>query len=271
MPLNINGNTISSNITNSSGVIQNYPTAVQNGLVLWLDAGRSQSYYDTNYYDCGYGCQYYSSNPGCTNCNIQWNDISPTYGKGTLINGPTFSYANGGSIVFDGSNDYVNVPYNAQYNTPNGATYEIWVYPTAAGEFLTRGTSDSGTFPDNPRFYVATNGELYFDWSITGADTYVNTVAGTVTLNQWNHIVGVAEPNVQLRTYVNGVQSTYGTVSRTLPSTLPNTSDPIIIGGAAWIPRYFAGRISIVRLYNRTLSTTEITQNFNVDRGRFGI
>ena len=49
MPLNINGNIISSNITNTSGVIQNYPTTVQNGIVLWLDGGRSQSYYDVNY------------------------------------------------------------------------------------------------------------------------------------------------------------------------------------------------------------------------------
>ncbi len=271
MPLDINGNIILSGLTNTSGLITNYPNIVKNGLILWLDAGRSYSYYDTAYYDCGYGCQYYSSNPGCTSCANQWNDLSPSYGRGTLTNGPTFSYANGGSIVFDGTNDYVTIPYNSLYNTPTGATYEIWVYPTAAGEFLTRGTSDSGTYPDNPRFYVSGTGQLYFDWSSTGADTYVDTVSSTITLNQWNHVVGVAQTSSQLRTYVNGTQSSYGTVSGTLPSTLPNTADPIIIGGATWIPRYFAGRVASVKLYNRVLTTTEIMQNFNADRGRFGV
>ena len=42
-----------------------------------------------------------------------WNDVSGNGNNGTLTNGPTFSNANGGCIVFDGVDEYVNVPYNA--------------------------------------------------------------------------------------------------------------------------------------------------------------
>ena len=189
----------------------------------------------------------------------------------SLIDISNVSFDSNAQMVFDGSNDYASVGYSTAINTPNGATYEIMLYPQAAGEFLTRGKSDSGTDPDNPRFYVGGSGNIYFDWSITGADTYVDTVTGTATLNQWNHIVGVAQPGDQLRVYVNGVQASYGTVSRTLPATLPNTSDPIIIGGVTWIPRYFTGKVGMVKLYNRNLTPTEIKENFNGIRSRYGI
>ncbi len=222
---------------------------IQDGLVLALDAGDKNSY------------------PGS---GTTWTDII-NYNIGTLTNGPTFNNENGGSIVFDGTNDYVTIPYSTTLNTPNSATYEIWVYVTAAGEFLSRGTSDSGATPDNPRFYVGSGGTVYFDWSIQGADTYVDT-STTISFNRWNQIIGVAIPSTQLRVYFNGgVQASYGTVAQTLPATIPNTSDPLIIGGVNWIPRYFAGRIASVKLYNRALSTDEMLQNYNAQKTRFGL
>jgi hypothetical protein len=56
-----------------------------------------------------------------------------------------------------------------------------------------------------------------------------------------------------------------------MPATIPNTANPIILGGASWIPRYFSGRIAIVRMYNRALSDDEILKNYNAVRGRFGL
>ena len=63
------------------------PTVVTNGLVLALDAADRNSY------------------PGS---GTAWTDISGRGNTGTLTNGPTYSSANGGSIVFDGTNDYVD-------------------------------------------------------------------------------------------------------------------------------------------------------------------
>ena len=62
------------------------PKIITDGLVLYLDAANPYSY---------------------VSGSTVWNDISRGGNNGTLINGPTFSSANNGSIVFDGTNDYV--------------------------------------------------------------------------------------------------------------------------------------------------------------------
>ena len=192
--------------------------------------------------------------------------------EGTLTNGVGFSTDNGGSFTFDGSDDYISVAYNTELNTPLGATFDVWIYPTSSGEFLSRGTSDTGTTPDNPRFYIGSNGYLYLDWSTPGADVYVDTAsAGPVTLNAWNNIIGVATPGQQLRFYVNTIEPSYVNVSGALPTPLANTANPLIIGGATWIPRYISGKIAAVKLYNKSLSATERSQNFNAQRTRFGL
>jgi len=201
-----------------------------------------------------------------------WRDLSGNSNKGTLTNGPTFSEGNMGSISFDGTNDYVNVPYNSILNTPNGATYEVWIKPTVAttGTFLNRGTSDSGATPDNPRFIAYSTGNLYFDWSSSGSDIYLETSTG-VTLGRWNQVIGLATPSAQLRTFVNGRETSYSGRVNSLPSTLPNTSTALEIGAATWAPSYFNGGIAIVRLYNRVLSSSEILFNYNATKNRFGL
>jgi hypothetical protein len=228
------------------------PKIVSNGLVLCLDAANNKSYPSTG---------------------TSWFDLSGNNNTGTLTNGPTFSAGNQGSIVFDGTNDYVNVPYNSILNTPNGATYEMWIKPTVAttGTFLNRGTSDSGATPDNPRFIAYSTGQLYFDWSSSGSDVYLQTVTGVVTLGSWNQVIGLATPSAQLRTFVNGTETSYSSRVNSLPSTLPNTSTSLEIGSATWASSYFNGNIAIVRLYNRVLSSIEILFNYNATKKRFGL
>jgi hypothetical protein len=227
------------------------PKIVTSGLVLALDAADKLSYRGT----------------GTT-----WRDLSGNNNTGTLTNGPTFSAGNQGSIAFDGTNDYVNVPYNSILNTPNGATYEVWIKPTVAtsGTFLNRGTSDSGATPDNPRFFSYSSGNLYFDWSSPGSDVYLETSTG-VTLGSWNQVIGLATPSAQLRTFVNGRETSYSGRVNSLPSTLSNTSTSLEIGAATWAPSYFNGSIAIVRLYNRVLSSSEILFNYNATKNRFGL
>lgn len=67
------------------------PNIVTDGLVLYLDAANTKSY------------------PGS---GTTWNDLSGNGNNGTLINGYIFNSIGNGNLVFDGSNDYVNI--NAQ-------------------------------------------------------------------------------------------------------------------------------------------------------------
>ena len=225
------------------------PNIVIDGLKFAVDAGSGRSY------------------PGS---GTSVTDLVGT-STGTLTNGVGFNSGNGGAFTFNGSNQYITVPNNTELNTPLGATFDIWIYPTAFGEFLSRGTSDSGSTPDNPRFFISSGGNLYFDWSRAGVDTYVDTVASVVTYNAWNNIVGTATPGQQLRVYVNGVEPSYGTVANTMPTPIQNTANPLVIGGVTWIPRYITGKIAVVKLYNKTLSSAERLQNYNAQKSRFGL
>lgn len=230
------------------------PLSTTNGLVLSLDAANIKSY------------------PGT---GTSWTDLSNNSNNATLINGPTYDNLNKGSIQFDGTNDYAVIQYNSILDTPNGATFSFWIYPTTTGEFFNRGTSDIGTTPDNPRFYLSTTDKnIYFDWTISGTDRYVTTSVNSYSNNNaWMNIVGTVAVGGRMDVYINGVQCSYlnRVNANTMPNPLVNTNNQIEIGGATWIPRYFGGKISTTSLYNKVLSLSEIMQNFNALRGRYGI
>jgi hypothetical protein len=229
------------------------PELVTDGLILYLDAGNANSY------------------PGS---GTTWTDISGNGNTGTLVNGPTFNSANGGSIVFDGINDYVTIPYSSTLNTPSGATYEFWLKNdgTKTACFLNRGTADTGTNGDNPRIYHYNTNKLYIDWNtLAGSDRY----ADNVTYNElaFNNLVFIFSPAQPFVVYANSVAlSVTMSGSASSDATLLNNNNPIILGGALWgaVP-YYAGKIASVKLYNRALSSAEITQNFNALRGRYGL
>ena len=83
------------------------PKIVTDGLVLCLDAGNNKSY---------------------PSSGTAWNDLSGNNNNGTLTNGPTFTGSFGGSIVFDGTNDYVDLGNISQLKPTTQITVSAWVY-----------------------------------------------------------------------------------------------------------------------------------------------
>jgi len=219
---------------------------VTNGLVLALDAANKKSYIS-----------------GSTT----WNDLSGNGNNGTLVNGPTFSSENGGSIVFDGTNDYVTLINN----TSSSFTLGCWVNTTATS--LTGGAAYEGNGilwsdvggPGND-FILATinNTAVWF----TG-DTN-NQIAGTTIINtgKWVYITAIKNGNTNSKQlYVNTLLE--GT---TTCSTASLTANPNIrIGGNTLDSRYFNGKISNVHIYNKALSSSEVLQNYNALKSRFNL
>jgi hypothetical protein len=87
------------------------PKIITSGCVLSLDAADKLSY----------------KGSGTT-----WKDLSGNNNTGTLTNGPTFNAGNMGSIVFDGTNDYVGFTYNSIFNPSTSVTLSIWLRLTAS-------------------------------------------------------------------------------------------------------------------------------------------
>jgi hypothetical protein len=199
-----------------------------------------------------------------------WNDISGNANTSTLINGPTFSNATGGVIVFDGTDDYVSMPMNTNTRLQNNyQTYSVYVYITSTGPngaaFLwSVGANPTGMF----LYWTTTDITLFIETS----GTYINySVSVTNALNTWMNITCVID-NVgrTMTVYKNG--SLVGTSSQWPVFTPPN--DVVELGSVRATGNtgdYIKGRVSNVLLYNRALTATEVLQNYNATKTRFGL
>lgn len=226
------------------------PNVVENGLVLALDGGNLKSY------------------PGS---GTVWTDLSGNRNNGTLVNGPTLSGSNGGSLVFDGVDDYVEIPFNAStMDFSLAQTICMWILPTTGSESARRNPYNQayggpGTLTHEPNrtinYYFGTNGG--------NGEPYVARGSGfTVQTNELAFISVTRDQATDVcRWYKNGVLITTATAGGYAATA--NGTSPIWIGDG--YVSGFLGNIYDCKIYNRALTLQEIQQNFNATRGRFGI
>jgi hypothetical protein len=217
------------------------PRIITDGLALCLDAGNTKSY---------------------PRSGTAWTDLSGNGRNGTLTNGPTYSSDVGGSIVFDGTDDFVQCSGSL---TVTEATFVCWIrrngsQGTYDGILFSRGTSVTGMI-----FY--TSDQLGYTWN-NAVNTYTWNSGLTVPDLTWC-MVAVSVTSTAATAYLgqaSGITIATNTVSHT--STV---LDDIKLAFDDATTRYFTGNIAIAQLYNRALSEAEIQQNFNAFRGRYGI
>jgi len=232
-----------------AGRISNTGGIVTNGLILNLDAGKLQSY----------------PRSGTT-----WNDISGNRNNGTLVNGGsglTFNSLNGGSLVFDGIDDYSDLGNNFNFEYNNTFSVGGWFY-----------------FNNDIDITLISKQETsgnYRGWVLRKLTSYqlmiglVNTVANQVQIrattnlikpNTWFHLMGTYNGSTLasgLKLYINGSQVSTTVTSNTLGSnTVLNSVSCILSLG-------FNGRISNVTIYNKELSASEVLRNYNATIKRF--
>jgi len=223
---------------------------VTDGLVLALDAADANSY---------------------TSGSTTWNDLSGNGNNGTLTNGPTFDSANGGSIVFDGSNDYVEITSLGYPWSTSTITVNLWYYPLSSNP-KTSGTDCNLITVENSfeisignknngysKIYYASNP---WAWKGDGGNNMSN--------DQWNMITFV-HSLTDRKMYVNG--SLVYTFNDTGGLASGSSSQPSLLlmkryccGGS-----FASGNLANVGLFNRPLSPSEILQNYNTLKPRFGL
>ena len=201
--------------------------------------------------------------------DTRWFDLSGAGNNGTLTNGPTYNTSNNGYIVFDGTDDNISVTSNTNTRLANPVqTISAMCYITSVGP---NGYAE---------LYIAhNNGYHVIKWEPTAitlglsGDFYTNTIAMTNAYNTWMEITCIIDwSTLQFQVYKNGafVNSRAITIG-THVFTNPNL---VSIGGNRATGNssdYLKGRISSVKVYNRALTATEIRQNFEALRGRYGI
>ena len=201
-----------------------------------------------------------------------WTDISKGGNTGTLVNGPSFSSANGGSIVFDGTDDYCNVPISA-VPTGNQITVSFWTkFNVTQASSIFSAYNSAGQRQINIHL-TWSDSIAYWDCGATGG-TYDRINSSTLTTAQktgWHNWVFTKDATAgTMVIYLDGISLASGTGKTNTIGTISTASKRCAIASFD-DTMYYSGNISSMLLYNRALSATEITQNFNTHKSRFGL
>jgi hypothetical protein len=185
-----------------------------------------------------------------------WKDVSGNGRNGTLTSGPTFDVSNKGSILFNGSSQYVNVSSLITGN--QSFSWGAWIYPTATG---------------TPVFFgnVSTGLAMLSYWDSANNKVRVGTygvdrlTSGTAILpSTWGYTFWTWD-GTTLTSYTNGI------ADGTATGFSFNISNLYTTIGNSVNAQYFAGRIAQTLVYNRVLSAAEVSQNFQATKTRFGL
>jgi hypothetical protein len=236
------------------------PRIVTNGLTLCLDAANRNSY------------------PGS---GTIWRDLSGNNNNGTLTNGPAFNPSNGGNILFDGTNDYVSFT-STTVGSFNNSTFSfgLWFYFNGLSQVKTL-FSKRNDHPFN-QYNMGISDDIQNGTSGTKLGVFLNPDGGDSTL--WNNLnyslpytgwhYGMCVVNTTVQTmYLNGVSVvtgnknyagyTFNIVDKPLYVAATNSNNNPT--------NFFGSNIAVVYLYSRSLTASEVLQNFNANRRRFGI
>jgi len=222
---------------------------VRTNLVSFLDAGNTSSY----------------SGSGTT-----WTDLSGNSNNGTLVNGPTYTSASPTYILLDGSNDYVtlsSLSLGASSFTAGGWLYYVTLPSSANNYFSITNYGDTG----HSGFWAiyATTAGTYFWCRHTDGSTTSSTPTTSISSGSWYHIMAVRNTATNTITqYINGTST-----GDTSFSGSNNCADA---GSYTWVGVHYNTfvtnmRIGALTFYNRALTQSEVQQNFNATRSRFGI
>ena len=226
----------------------NSPRIITNNLVACWDAGNAKSY----------------SGSGTT-----WVDIS---GKGhnATANGATFSTLNGGVWDFDGTNDYIESPDADAWYPETNYTAECWFNCDAVGggwNAIFGQWPNSNVNATNSWILEYVGTDLRFYYLNAGVDAVPYKDLGTVSLGAWHHFV-FSKAGSTTKMFIDGIQ----VVDDFDIGTMQNGTGVFTIGGNVASAGWFNGKIPLIRIYKgKGLTGTEVQQNFNAVRTRFGV
>lgn len=222
---------------------------VTNGLILNLDAGNTASY------------------PGT---GTTWTDLTGNGNNGTLVYGVGYSPSNGGYLTFDGINDYVDLGSNSAFNLVN-ISISIWVKldTTASNNFIAGRYYNTNIENGWIIYYNPTTQKIRFDGRESSAAYIGNQSINSYNVNTWYNLVFTKSSNTWSIYANGGLDMNQNNGVGNVAFSLNNMQ----FGGAiqSYGSNYGKNSIGSVHIYNRALSNSEVLQNFNTTKTRFGL
>ena len=231
------------------------PNIVTDGLVFAVDAADEQSYIGSG---------------------TSWNTIMKNVNF-TLSGTPTYETANGGGLVFDGVDDYAQHANDPTFNSVNEFTFNFWVKYGGEVDSVTLIGKPRAGWADALRIgYTLSSTTLFY--SLSGTTRCSNTSV-TLSTTEFTNICFVQNPSEssnpdKTKFYINGAVISNESVGYALTSAEAPTF-PLIIGGwrqgNSGVYLEWDGNMNIAQMYNKALSASEVLQNYNTLKGRFGL
>jgi hypothetical protein len=201
-----------------------------------------------------------------------YTDLSGNNNTGTLQNSPTFNTTD---FSFNGTNQYIST--TTSFTNPNLYTTALWYKTTSTAgrilvEFENTQTGTGSTVFSSRKMWSGTDGKLYTGLVDSGGTIRYAQTGSSVADGVWRY-ASAHYDGTNLTLYLNGV----------FIATYPNIGTPsgttgwwrfAAYKGTGWPTHsdgYFTGNIGPIHVYNRLLSAAEVLQNFNADRGKFGV
>lgn len=229
------------------------PKIVSDGLVFYVDAANPKSFISGD---------------------TTWGDMSGD-NNGTLTNGPTFDSDNGGSIVFDGTDDYVDFGDVFNFERTDPFSLDCWVNTNDYTKFQYPISKLSNSLGNRGwGFNIRDNGEISFlliNTSGGNNQIRVDSDAVITSNNTWYHIVITYDGSSDesgVNIYVNGGLINFTVIFNNLSSTTIGSTN-LQISGSDGTNSVFDGNISNIKIYNKELSSTEVLENYNALKPRF--
>jgi len=229
------------------------PKIITDGLALALDAGDVKSY------------------PGT---GTTWKDRSGSDYNGTLLNGAVFNSTDK-TIKLDGTDEGIDLGSDITIKTSGGWTVDSWVkYDNVPAGY------NNNTSPGN---FIGAESISYnsWYWSVLGSKLALwNMSPGTwrygsttIQANTWyNAVLVCTDSGTSYQMYLNGVAEGGNHTTYTSWSTSHSGLKIRYIGrGRSSIPRQVDGAFATTRVYDRVLTASELLQNYNATKSRFGL
>jgi len=208
-----------------------------------------------------------------------WIDRSGNSNSGTLVNGVNtgVSHYRDGQVImpvansylnFDGSNDYINLPYSELWQNISQISYDLWFNPDVVNVrqgLISSHAEVSGANNDAIEIEIQSNGTSFVGFRSTNGTFYNATYGTSLSANTWYNLTGVLSSS-DIKYYLNGqlvaTQSSWpgGNVANSASQTLML---------ARYATHYFNGKIGSFRAYNKALTAAEVLSNYNTTKGRF--
>ena len=194
-----------------------------------------------------------------------WTDISGRNNNATFVNGPSFNRLNGGSLVFDGTNQSITMSQPSIILSPNRFSVGLWIKPgNQSSRFLTPQSNG------RDQYLVYDNTNQKIDIRIAqSSDTNERTRIGTsntVKINEWTYFVFSID-NLSIKIYANGKLTNQYTET----ISIGNWSSNWALGQRGNNTFFFLGEMSQFTVYDKVLTNQQVAKNFEAFRGRYGL